>query len=137
MSEVNKSIVRRFVDEVVNRGDLGAIEELLCEDFTDHQPWLSGLPGGRTGAKQQFALLHMAFAGLQLNLEQLLADGDRVAFRGILRARHSGQLRDIPASGKELELEVYEILRLSKGRIAEHWGSLSQQALEKAIKDEG
>ncbi len=129
MSEVNKSIVRRFVDEVVNRGDLGAIDELLCEEYTDHRALMSNLPSGRNGAKQQYALLHVAFPGLHLSLEQLIADGDRVAFRGVLRGTHQGQFLDIPPTATQIELETYEIMRLSKGRIAEHWGSVGFENL--------
>lgn len=134
MSEVNKSIVRRFVDEVINRGDLGAVDELLLEGFVDHQPLLEGLPQGRGGVKQQFALLHAAFSGLHLELEQVVAEGDQVAFRGVLHGTHSGQLESLAPTQQALALEMYSILRLAKGRITEHWSALKHQDLLQALR---
>lgn len=129
MSEANKSIFRRFVDEVINRGDLGAVDELLAEEYTEHSSLIPGLPAGREGAKQQFALLHAAFPDLSVTLEDTVAEDDRVASRSTWRATHRGEWLGLQATGQILEFSQLEIVRIRRGRITEHWGSAQAQNL--------
>lgn len=134
MSEANKSIFRRFVDEVINRGDLGAVDELLAEEYTEHSCMIPGLPGGREGAKQQFALLHAAFPDLSVTLEDAVAEDDRVASRSTWRATHRGELLGLQATGQALEFSQLEIVRIRKGRIAERWGSTDPLSLRQLLE---
>lgn len=129
MSEANKSIFRRFVDEVINRGDLGAVDELLSPDYVEHTELLPGLPSGREGAKQQFALLHAAFPDLCVTLEDAVAEEDRVASRSLWHGTHRGELLGLEATGKCLKFDLLEFVRIRKGRIVEHWGSTDSFSL--------
>ena len=121
MSEANKTIFRRFVDEVINRGDLGAVDELLAPHYLEHDP-LPGMPGGREGAKQLFALLHAGFPDLSVTLEDLVAEGERVAVRSRWRGTHRGEFLGIRPTGRVIDFENLELVRIRQGQIVEHWG---------------
>lgn len=122
MSEANKTIFRRFVDEVINRGDLGAVDELLSPGYLEHDPLIPGLPGGREGAKQLFALLHAGFPDLSVTLEDLVAEGERVAVRSRWRGTHRGEFLGVRPTGQVVDFENLELVRIRQGQIVEHWG---------------
>lgn len=128
VSEANKSIFRRFVEEVVGRGDLGAVDELLGEGFVEHGALLPDLPTGREGAKRQYALLHAAFPDLEVSLEDTLAEGDRVAGRSVWRGTRNGSV----GTGADLNIHRLKIVRIQKGRIVEHWGDATAPGLLQA-----
>ncbi|ADH64395.1 protein of unknown function DUF1486 [Allomeiothermus silvanus DSM 9946] len=122
MSEANKTIFRRFVDEVINRGDLGAVDELLAPSYHQHDPLIPGLPGGREGAKQLFALLHAGFPDLSVTLEDLVAEGERVAARSRWRGTHRGEFLGIRPTDQVIDFENLELVRIRQGQILKHWG---------------
>ena len=91
MSETNKALVRRFYDEVMNRGNLDVIDELCTPDVVDHraQP---GLPPGTDGVKHMMAMYRAVFPDLVVTLEDMVAEGDRVVVRWSGRGTHKGNL---------------------------------------------
>lgn len=143
MSELNKAIVRRFVDEVVNRGDLGAVDELLAPNFLEHDALIPGTsagpekaadstatrPKGRESAKRQYALLHAGFPDLRVTVEDCVAEGERVALRSVWRGTHRGEFLGLAPTGRAIALENLELLRLQRGQIVEHWGLMDGSTL--------
>ncbi len=129
MSEANKSIVRRFVEEVVNRGNLGAVDQLLSPDYQDHDVLLPGSPGGLEGAKRLYALLHAAFPDLEVEILRLVAEADRVALHSRWQGTHRGEFAGLAPSGRRFAFENLELLRLRRGLITEHWSLLNHAQL--------
>ncbi|RIH81799.1 hypothetical protein Mterra_02957 [Calidithermus terrae] len=137
MSEVNKSIVRRFMDAVINRGDLGAVDELLAPDCLDHVAEVLGLPAGREGAKRLYALLHAGFPDLEVTVEDCVAEGECVAVRSRWRGTHRGDFLGVAPTGEEVRLESLELLRLRHGRIVERWGAADARTLLRRLSSPG
>jgi predicted ester cyclase len=108
MSDTSKSIVRRYIDEVVNGGNLDLIDELVAPGIEVH-------PGTtRTTAQLKEALgraLH-TFSNPTVEIDDLIAEGDRVAARLTLRGTYDGKLVEF------LELQIY---RVEDNRVAELW----------------
>ncbi|WP_051195642.1 ester cyclase [Meiothermus rufus] len=129
MFEVNKSIVRRFVEEVVNRGNLGAVDELLSPQYHHHAPLMSGLSGGREDAKRLYALLHAGFPDLEVRILHLVAEGEQVALHSHWQGTHRGVFAGLAPSGCRLAFENLELLRLRQGLIVEHWSLLGYPQL--------
>jgi steroid delta-isomerase-like uncharacterized protein len=129
VSEVNKAIVRRFVDEVVNRGDLGAVDELVAPNFLEHDALIPGAQAGRESAKRQYALLHAGFPDLKVTVEDYVAEGERVALRSVWRGTHRGEFLGVAPTGRTIALENLELLRLQRGQIIEHWGLMDGSTL--------
>lgn len=120
--EQNKELVRRFIEDVNARRDEASAETYLAPGFVDHgtpDPRLIGPAGWRALRGPIFR----AFNPMVIEIENLLAEGDRVAVRFRLRATHTGPLMGIPATGKEVTLTGIDINRLENGQIVERWGN--------------
>jgi steroid delta-isomerase-like uncharacterized protein len=118
--EENRAVVRRFVDEVVNQGKIEALDEVVHADFVDHSPDPGQAPG-REGLRQALIVLRRAFPDFHSTHEQIIAEGDMIAYREISRATHAGEFHGIPATGRRVEVEEMHMVRMAAGKIAEHW----------------
>jgi predicted ester cyclase len=118
--EANKAVVRRFVDEVVSEGRLEVLEEVVHPDYVDHAPDPGQVPGFE-GFRQSLVALRRAFPDFHSFHEQMVAEGDMVAYREISRATHRGEFHGIAATGRRVEVEEMHIVRIADGKIAEHW----------------
>ena len=88
MSEANKDIVRRFIDEIWNAGEVDSIDQFIAEDHTDHDPAQVGSSGGRTGARDFVVTYRTAFPDAHITIDELIAEGDLVVSR-MARDRHT------------------------------------------------
>ena len=119
MTSDNKAIVRRFIDEVFRRGSFDSVDELVTEDFTPHT-W-GPTPPGRDGLKQAIERVSKGLTDTSMTIDDVIAEGDRVAVRLTSSATQSGPFMGMPASGKRYEIEEIHWFLLRDGRIAEHW----------------
>ncbi len=120
MTADNKALNRRFVEEVINQGNIEAIDELIDPGVVDHAA-LPGFPTGREGAKQFFAMMRSAFPDLHLTIEDMIAEGDKVVMRSTWSGTHQGEFMGIPATGRRVTVSAIDISRVADGRIVEHW----------------
>ena len=95
MSEENKAIEGRFIEEVLNKKNLAAADELVAEDFVELDPF-PGQEQGREGLKQVLRMLFAAFPDLQWTIEELIAEGDKVVNRFTWHGTHRGEFLGIP-----------------------------------------
>jgi steroid delta-isomerase-like uncharacterized protein len=121
MSEENKAIARRALEEVFSQGNLDAVDELVAPDFVEHEEF-PGMPPGREGVKQVASMFRSAFPDLQVTTEDIFSEGDRVAIRSTWRGTQQGAFLGIAPTGRSVTFEATDILRVENGRIAEHWG---------------
>ena len=117
--EQNKALVRRFIDEIFLKGDFDAVDELLTEDFTPHT-WGDMKPG-RDGLKAAIERVSAGLSDTKMTIEDVIAEGDRVAVRLTSSATQSGEFMGMPPSGKRYEIGEIHIFRLRDGRVCEHW----------------
>lgn len=119
MSEHNKMLVRRAIDEVYNQGNLAVLDELVASDFVIHSP--SAEIHGPAGAKQYVAMLRAAFPDIHFAIEDQIAEGDRVSTRWTARGTHTGEFQGIPPTGKQVRMAAIDIDRIANGRVVECW----------------
>ncbi len=120
--EHNSLIVRRYVEEVFNEGNLALVDDLVDPNFVDYDA-PPGLPPGPEGARQAFALLHSAFPDHHHTVEDLIAGADKVVARWTLEGTHTGALFGIPPTGKQVKVKGISIYRVADGKIVEEWVS--------------
>ena len=120
-SDANTALIRRIIAEAFNAGDLDIIDEALARDYLDHQAGPDA-PGGPAAFKAFVDAFRAAFPDVQVTVEDLVAEGDRVALRVTLRGSQQGALGEIPATGLPVEFGGYHIYRFEDGKVAEHWG---------------
>ena len=121
--EENKAIELRFLEEVVNKGNLAVIDELVATDFVDHTA-PPGLAPDREGYKQFFAMSRSAFPDMHSTLEDMFAEGDKVVQRFTVRGTHKGEWMGIPPTNKRMEIGGIAIHRLAGGKIVEDWANM-------------
>jgi len=127
MPEDAKSLVRRFYEEI-SAGNLDVIDELVADDFVDHEE-LPGLPPDKDGVKQFFTQLRGAFPDLRLEAHEVLADGDLACARVMLTGTHESDFMGLPASGEHIEVQIIDMLRLRGGQATEHWGLMDAMTM--------
>ena len=126
--EQNKTIARRFNEEVWGRGDEAALEELLDPNFVDHDALLGQSPD-RVGHKQILAAFRSAFPDLNVTTEDTVAEGDTVVTRWTARGTHRGELMGIAPTGKEVAIKGIDVLRIAGGRMVERWAEYNDLEL--------
>jgi steroid delta-isomerase-like uncharacterized protein len=118
--EENKSIVRRFFEVGPSKGDLCAANELLAPGFALHVP-LPCSPGVQ-GIDEVISACRAAFEHLNVSVEDMVAEDDRVAARFTARGIHKGAFMGLQPTGKSITMTGIEIFRIENGKIAELWG---------------
>ncbi|MEV4505847.1 ester cyclase [Streptomyces klenkii] len=119
-TEENKRLVRRFYQEI-DQGNLEAMDELVAEDYLDHSPPpFPGCAPGREGLKRGFRLFWEATPGTH-EIEDQIAEGDKVVTRLTARGVHEGNLPGIPATGRPVTMTATVIHRIENGMLAEKW----------------
>lgn len=127
-TEENRVVLRRFVEEVVNTGDVGRTDLFVGEDFVDHDPPPGASPD-ISGIRQAFARVRETFPDFHATVEDLVAEGDMVAYRWTFRGTHMGELGTIPPTGKAATWSVIGIARFADGKMAERWQRLDTAGL--------
>jgi predicted ester cyclase len=123
--ERNKAVVRRFVEEVQNKKDWAAYDELNDPEFVNLSA-PPGVPADREGGKIFLGAFISAFPDSHVTIDDMIAEGDRVATKKTFTGTHTGELNGIPPTGNRVTIQYVDILRLRDGRIVEHWLSMDQ-----------
>ena len=118
MSEQNKALMNRFVEEVINQKNLDAADELVAEDFVELDPF-PGQEQGREGLKQVLAAFFAGFPDLDWVIEEQIAEGDKVVSRFRWHGTHEGEFLGIPATGRQITVKGVVIDRVVDGKEAE------------------
>lgn len=119
--EENKAQFRRAYEEVLNRGDLSGVEELIAPEFLNHE----APPGRDRGPESMRGLANMlrtAFPDLHFEIEDLVAEGDTVAGRLTMSGTHEGPLMGMPPTGCSVRQNHMHFVRFRDGKAVEHWG---------------
>ncbi len=120
VSEENKAIIRRLVDEVYNEGNLDVLDELLAPDIFDH----AAVPEhqhGIDGFKHVMEWVGTFSSDVHYHIEDIIAEGDKVAVRMTQSGTHTGTVRDIPPTGKRFSVDYVHWFRVADGKVAEMW----------------
>jgi steroid delta-isomerase-like uncharacterized protein len=120
----NKNLVRRQVREAWNEGNLAVLHELMAPNLIYH-----GLPPGMApglqGFKQLISMNHDAFPDIRVTIEDIIAEGDKVAVRWTWSGTHKGAYMGIQPTGKHVTVNGMSIHRIEDGMIVENWHEMN------------
>jgi steroid delta-isomerase-like uncharacterized protein len=119
-TEENKAIVLRLLEQGFNANDPAVFDELLADDFVNHDPSQPDATD-REGLKRFWSALCHAFPDQHTAVEDLVGEGDRVVKRAIWRGTQSGELLGIPPTGKQATMSTISIYRLADGKVRDMW----------------
>jgi len=126
MLEENKALVQRFVEEAFNKGNLDVADEVYAPRFFSHDPSTPEEERGPEDVKQFVNMYRSAFPDGRTIVEDLVAEGDKVAYRWTYRGTHQGELLGIAPTGKEVTITGITIDRISGDKIEEEWNNFDQ-----------
>ncbi len=124
MPSENETLARRYIEEVLNKGDVAAIDELVAADFTEHDPYPGQAPGIE-GEKQAVRNLRIAFPDLHLTIDGIISEGEHVVIEVTARGTQSGEFQGTSASGAPITEVQAHMLRCVGGKCVEHWGEVN------------
>lgn len=128
--EENKEIIRRWIDAGVNTGDLSVADELFEPDVLAHAPE-GDVRGVDRGPKASVRLLREALPDLELTIDDLIAEGDRVVARFVARGSHRGELMGIPPTGRSVSFSGMYVYRLCERA---NRGGMGQPGCARALR---
>lgn len=117
----NKALIRKYLDEVWQKNNISALEEYLSPAY---KRYLSPTapPLDLEGQRQRLKGFRAAFPEVQITVEEMIAEGDRVAFRCTMRTVHKGPFQGIQPTGRSLTVTLLDVIRIEDGKFVEHWG---------------
>ena len=119
-----KGIVRRYFEEIWDRGDLDVIDQLFSPDFVRHGPAVEGGDvRGHEGLKQLVRLYRGSFPDLKVPIDEQIAEGDVVVTRWTAHGSHQGELLGTAPTGRRVTVPGMLMDRVAEGKIAEEWAS--------------
>jgi steroid delta-isomerase-like uncharacterized protein len=121
-TEDNSALVRRFVEEIFNKGNLDVAAEILSPDYLHHDPTTNEFGSGIEGFKQMITIYRQAF-DLQIFLEDQIATQDKVVDRWTGQGTHQGEFMGLAPTGKKISATGISIHRIADGKIAETWNN--------------
>lgn len=131
---MSSTLINRFYSEVLAGGNLALVDEMITDDFIDHEPAFPGQPSGKEGARFFASAIRNAFPDISVKeAEPTLSDGNLEAAHVVMTGTHKGDLMGIAATGKTVEFGGTDIVRVQDGKIAEHWGSTDTMSLMQQI----
>ena len=131
LGDAAKALVRRNTDEVQGGGNFELFDELFADDFLDHTPQPGRTPD-KSGARQLYETLRNAFPDFHADIHWQRVDGDVVTTFKTYHGTHLGKFLGVVPTGRKIQFETVDVMRVRDGKIAEHWGvanlfSLMQQ----------
>ena len=121
------TIVRRFVDEVINNGIYSTLHELVHPGYVYRSP--DQELHGQKALEALFTSYRRGLPDLNATIDDLIVSGDKVAIAITLSGTHTGDLMGIPATGKPLKVHGMVLSRLADGKIVEEWEILDMRGM--------
>lgn len=124
----NRALVSRIWDEVWNQGNFDAVDQIFSPNYLGHLPATSGVRGPEE-FKQLVRSYRTAFPDVQLTVDDLIAQDDRVVARWTSRGTHQGEFAGIPPSGRRIEVMGISIFLVQNGQVQEEWEGFDTMGL--------
>jgi steroid delta-isomerase-like uncharacterized protein len=120
----DSDLIRRLTDDVFLAGNVAAVDEVVADDFVDHDP-PPGLPGTKEGLRQVAEIVISAFSDRKMEFDDYLDTTEgRVVENWAMTGKHTGEAFGVPASGQDIRVRGVELWRCADGKIVEHWGAV-------------
>lgn len=129
--EENKALARRFVEDVYNQGNVDAVDLLVSDQFVRHG--IGGTMRGPQIIKDRVRVVREGFPDFHIEIEDALADGDKVVLRQTHTGTHLGEFAGVAATGVRMQTTEISILRIADGRICEGWVNVDQLTMLRQI----
>jgi steroid delta-isomerase-like uncharacterized protein len=133
LSQAHISLVHRYVEDVVSKGDLDAIDHIKSPDYVNHTRLGSGAVRGTAGVRSVAVAFRTEFRDVKVTIDDVIATGDKVVTRATGYGAHTGEFKGLTPTGKRIEIRIISIFRIADGKIAERWENMDTLTLMKQL----
>ncbi len=119
--EQNKALLLRYIEAVWHKENPAAVEDFLAPNYRRHRSPVKA-PLTREQQKELLVGFRAAFPDVTIEIEDIVAEGDRIAFRSTMRGTHQGEFLDITPTGRKVIFSLLDVVRVEDGRFVEQWG---------------
>ncbi len=131
VSQQNKTLARRWFDDLFSRGDLDAANEILSADFIDHLPREE--ERGLEELKHYATMYRSAFPDIRDTVEEVVAEGDKVVVRWTSRGTHQGEFMGVAPTGRQVTFTGMRLFRIAENKIVESWVNIDERGLQEQL----
>ena len=131
--EDNKALVRRWFEELFNEAKLDLADEIVTPDHVSHDPSTPEHLPGPEGERQLVTLVRGAFPDGRMTIEDLVAEGARVAVRWSFRGTNRGDFMGVAPTGNQVEMGTIDLFRVAGGKIAETWTNVDMMTMMRQL----
>jgi len=131
MCEQNKTLARRWFEDLFSRGDLDATNEILSADFVDHLTHED--ERGHEELKLYVSIYRTAFPDIQDTVEDIVAEGDKVVVRWTSRGTQQGEFMGVAPTGRHVTFTGMRLFRIAENKIAESWVNIDERGLQEQL----
>ncbi|MDA1183629.1 MAG: ester cyclase [Acidobacteria bacterium] len=135
MSDANKALARRFY-AAVSAGQFDSINDAIAENFVEHEKF-PGLEPTREGVQKMFEMMRSAFQDFRMEIDDMIAEGDKVFLRARMCGTHKGEFLGIAPTGRQIDVPFADFVRIESGRVVEHWGITDTGAMMQQLGQGG
>ena len=116
-----KGIVMHFYDDVLSQGKLDQADKYLAMNAIEHDPSADPKLSAIDNLKAWLKMFRGAFPDLKITIEDVITEGDRVVVRSRMTGTNTGEFMGMKATGKKIDIEGVDIMRIADGKFVEHW----------------
>lgn len=128
-TEENKALTRRFIDEAINGRNLDLLDEIVAEDFVEHEVF-PGLPTrGPEAPRAALGMFIQSFPDFQMQADSMIAEDDKVVVQGTMTGTNNGEFMGMPATNKSVKVNYIDVIQFRDGQAIAHWGMTDQVAM--------
>lgn len=129
-TQPNKVLARRVFEEVFNRGNLAAVDEIFATRYVYNNPGSPWVSPNRDGLKQLVSTYRTAFPDIHFAIEDQILEGDKVVIRWTAHGTHKDKFLGNPATGKHVTVMGTTVSRITGGQIVESWSTWDTLGLQ-------
>jgi len=120
-TEENRALLQRYIEDVWDKQNPAAVDDFLAPNYKRYRSPTT-TPLTREEQKQLLSQFRAAFPDIQLTVEEVIAEDNRVAFRSTIRATHQGELFGIAPTGRQITVGLVDVIHIENGKFVEQWG---------------
>ena len=133
-----RALCHRFYSEVFNQGKLDLIDEMMADDFVEHEE-MPGMPTDKEAPRMFIGMMRDAFPDANATIEDMVVEGNTVAVRARMSGTHKGEFMGIPPTGNKFDVQAIDIIMFRDGKAIAHWGVTDSMTMmqQLGVIDEG
>jgi steroid delta-isomerase-like uncharacterized protein len=131
MSKQNKTLARRWFEDLFSRGNLDVANEILSAELVDHLTHED--ERGLEELKHYVSIYHTAFPDIQDTVEDIVAEGDKVVVRWTSGGTNQGEFMSVPPTGRHVTFSGMRLFHIAEKKIVESWVNIDERGLQEQL----